>query len=218
MKVSGNVMASRIIHICIAEKLAKKFSLNYDKFLLGSIAPDAPSLYSTFSFTSHFALPSEKREGNKFIDYASFIDKYINSNSDDFFLGYYCHLICDNIWHSDIYTKCIINTNSNESQARMETAYKDYRRLNGKVIEFYALEDLKNISIKTIDNVEMEEINFKDIEDILKEAKKDFDYGTEVDGPLEILEFDMIQEYISKATLECSNVIKKHLENCACRV
>ncbi|MCB2296194.1 zinc dependent phospholipase C family protein [Clostridium tagluense] len=204
-------MASRIIHICIADKLAKIHNLNYRCFLLGSIAPDAHYPNLPPHVGSHFALPEEKRKVNNFIDYPIFIHKYLNNNRNDFFLGYYCHLISDEIWYSDIYTKYILANNENDILSRMELVYRDYRRLNGKVIQYYCINDLSNISLDLLDGLRMEEIDLTAFENILEEAKTDFNYGMESNEPLELLEFEEITNYINKAVCECSAAIKKYL-------
>ena len=93
----GIILGSRIMHSIIGNRIADALSLN-DKtsYLLGNIAPDA-----VFSFeiknSSHF-FKGEVQDFSRYVDYKGFLEKYNSQKENLYILGYYVHLITDDIW------------------------------------------------------------------------------------------------------------------------
>jgi len=66
-----------------------------------------------------------------------FRNKYLKGKFDDFALGYYCHLITDNLWSKSIYYEYIQNCDENERNVRVEKCYSDYYTLNKLLIVLF---------------------------------------------------------------------------------
>lgn len=183
-------MASRIMHISIATKVCSKLELDKNRFLLGSIAPDAHLPSKQFKLISHFASKGNGPDGR------AFLDKYKNYLNDSFYLGYYCHLVADNLWFGKYYKNC---SKSNRNH------YKDYDRLSSILSKYYKLENnvsfFNDFSIKEID---------KDVfRCIFNELKNDFSFDKErATNHLEIFKFEDIKNYIEEATKLSVNSIK----------
>lgn len=139
-------MASTIIHIAIANEIAKKINIkNKRDYILGSIAPDISKHINQNRSISHFirdpltGLP----------DTHAFKDKYPNFKDNDFLLGYFIHLYTDLLWF-----KNYINLKRyNESvklqdgtivhlpqEEILKLVYQDYTNVNTQIIDHYNLD------------------------------------------------------------------------------
>lgn len=92
-------MASRMMHYAIADLLVKAIdNKDYNRFLFGALAPDMSSHDDGSYDKAHFCR-SDEIKGIKGIDWIKFYNKYKNKiYNDDFFLGYYVHLIVVAYW------------------------------------------------------------------------------------------------------------------------
>ncbi|WP_088225202.1 zinc dependent phospholipase C family protein [Desulfosporosinus sp. FKB] len=184
-------MGSRIMHISIATKVCAKVELNKNRFLLGSIAPDAYLPSKQFKMISHFA---NKGNGPS-IDSNAFLDKYNNCLNDSFYLGYYCHLLSDKLWFSKYHKK--MQTNRNH--------YEDYNRLTNILIRYYKLEN--NFSF--FDDFFIQEIDMNVFRNIFEELKNDFILEKEITANLlEMFEVEDIKNYIEEAVKLSVNSIE----------
>lgn len=183
-------MASRIMHISIATKVCAKLELDKNRFLLGSIAPDAHLPSKQFKMISHFANKGNGPDGR------AFLDKYINCLNDSFYLGYYCHLVADKLWFGKYYT--------NYSKSH-RNHYRDYDRLTRILIKYYKLEN--NVSF--FDDFSIQEIDKGVFRGIFNELKNDFSFDKEMAADhLEIFKIEDIKYYIKEATELSVNRIK----------
>lgn len=87
------------MHVIIANKIADNLSIK-DKtsFLIGGIAADAASQKDS----SHF-FKGDVKDYSRYIDYNEFVHKYGLNKNSDYILGYYTHLIADDIWLKGFY-------------------------------------------------------------------------------------------------------------------
>lgn len=105
-------MAATMHHLLISKKYNDKYlhfkDDDLNKFLLGSISPDAPNYCGN----------RERREIAHFDDCLSFLgycnitnflNKYSNSLTDPFVLGYFVHLLSDNLWTDEIFEPILQN-------------------------------------------------------------------------------------------------------------
>ena len=93
-------MATWIAHLRIAEYFIINYNLNKIDFLVGNIAPDSGVPNEDWSiFTPDTKISHWKNDG-KNIDANDFLNKYLNKNipKNDFYLGYYFHLLTDIEW------------------------------------------------------------------------------------------------------------------------
>ena len=103
------VMASWIVHLRIADILADRLDVDYEKFIVGNIAPDSGIIsekgeYIPPSSITHWT-PTER---NSDIRPHEFYKVFVQNSPADkysFYLGYLSHLITDLFWMGKIVTK-----------------------------------------------------------------------------------------------------------------
>ena len=130
-------MASTIMHIAIAENIYRKINnkneINYYDFILGSIAPDISKQVGEDKKISHFIYDDSSNP-----DLISFLNKYRDSLTNSFMLGYYVHLFSDRLFYSEFlplfvrddiinsYVKCLDGNTLNMSKDERKS-YDDYK-------------------------------------------------------------------------------------------
>lgn len=80
---------------------------------------------------------------------------------DDLYLGYYCHLIADELWIQKIYLKCMRDENRKKRIEQQNNYYHDYSKLNQIIRDKY---DLK-MKVEFLE-VEIEEIDYKGVSEL----------------------------------------------------
>ncbi|SFI03543.1 MULTISPECIES: hydrolase [unclassified Bacillus (in: firmicutes)] len=128
-------MGSRIMHVIIANLVAKKLEIQ-DKtsFLLGGIAADAVHSKEEKEI-SHFYKGTVKNYTRK-IDYEAFLHKYKAYKDSPFILGYYTHLIADDIWLQGFYLPWLKNRIDHDPNI-LSLYHHDFKILNGKLLHYY---------------------------------------------------------------------------------
>ncbi|MDP7977874.1 hydrolase [Bacillus multifaciens] len=128
-------MGSRIMHAIIADLVAKKLKIQ-DKtsVLLGGIAADAVHS-SDEKEISHFYTGSVKTYTRR-IDYEAFLHKYKAYKDSPFILGYYTHLIADDIWLQGFYLPWLKNRIEHDPNL-LSLYHHDFKLLNGKLLQYY---------------------------------------------------------------------------------
>lgn len=140
-------MASALIHICVAKKVADNLKLNMtNEYYIGSIAPDISKLINEDKIKSHFLENSIKENVPNI---KKFIDKYGISLDKEFDLGYFIHLYTDKLWFND-FLKKLIYSNSvklldgtivNLTEEELgNIIYNDYSNLNIVLLDEYKLD------------------------------------------------------------------------------
>ncbi|MGM0847241.1 MAG: zinc dependent phospholipase C family protein [Bacillota bacterium] len=186
-------MGSRIMHLVIANRIADDLSIK-DKtsFLLGGIAADAVSPKDL----SHF-YKGNVNDYSRYIDYTEFIHKYSFNKDSHFILGYYTHLIADDIWLKGFYLPWLKN--------RMEAGenifnryHNDFRLLNGKLLDYYGFtQELSESLSKSGTIIDTEEVKSNDIREFVPYVIGDMDYGRdELEQPLRVFTMEQIIGYI----------------------
>ncbi len=191
-------MGSRVMHYCITSLLAKELQIDDDQFLLGGIAPDVHKNMNAPKSISHFIRAD--RDGKFFADYIGFSEKYLNHMKDPFYLGYFYHLISDVVWVEEIYNKKIKWLPQPDKKEAQLMYYRDFWRLNGKLIDYYSLE-IKPLAVKL---VEIEEIDYRYLPELMKNLEVDFAMKDEAkEQELEILNFSEVIAVLEKTVREC---------------
>lgn len=139
-------MASAVIHLAIAKKLEKNFSIkNRKDYYLGAIAPDISKQIGRTKHESHFLYNTEDDIPN----INMFKNKYENFKDNDFNLGYYLHLVADKLWFEEFFPKIstgnslklldgtIINTTPEQLQ---KIIYSDYTNINIRLIDEFQMD------------------------------------------------------------------------------
>lgn len=186
-------MGSRIMHLVIANKIADHFSIeNKSSFLLGGVAPDAVAPKEK----SHFFI-GDVNDYSRRIDFEHFLKKYSAIKQSYYILGYYTHLIADEIWLQGFYLPWLKNRLENNNE--MFTLYhNDFRLLNGKLLDYYGYTNVWKEELKIpSEMVELEEVTNDDMIQFIPHVLGDMDYDCEdFRQPLNVFTFDQIVGYI----------------------
>lgn len=200
-------MASRMIHLAISKIVAEHFDLDLMRFNLGNLLPDLHENTREAKAISHFRIEREPYEDSKdsnyqYYDYNSFLQKYKNKIYDDLYLGYYCHLIADELWIQNIYIKYMRDENRKKRIDQQRNYYHDYSRLNQIVKDKYNLK--MNIIFEEIEILEIDSRKISELKSALE-----YDFNARYDDlDLLLFDYDDIGIYIEEA----SSIIIKDLE------
>ena len=186
-------MGSRIMHLIIANRIAEALSIK-DKttFLLGGIAPDAVSPKDL----SHFLI-GEVQDFSRSIDYKGFLDKYSAQVENHYVLGYFTHLIADDIWLRGFNLSWLKNR-MDADEGLYKLYHNDFRLLNGKLLEYYDLTDeLRKTLFYMPTILDLQEVKSKDVEEFIPYVLGDMEYGKNVlNEKLNVFTFDQMIGYI----------------------
>ncbi|MBU5210863.1 zinc dependent phospholipase C family protein [Heyndrickxia oleronia] len=186
-------MGSRIMHLIIAEQIANKISIsNKEAFILGGVAPDAV----TSKEISHFYI-GNLSDFTRSIDINGFFENYKEMFPSDYLLGYYIHLIADDLWLKGFYMPWLKNRMEND-ESILELYHNDFRLLNGKLLNFYHINDVQIHNTDTIDEIcDLNEVHIEDIKAFLPILYEDIQYEEAVlDENLNVFTFNQIIGYI----------------------
>jgi len=186
-------MASRLMHLIIGHQIAERLHIeDRTSFLLGSIAPDAVQTKDE----SHF-FKGDHRDFSRYIDYHGFLDKY-RSYSDNFYvLGYFVHLIADDLWLKGFLIPWLRNRMQADSEL-YSRYHQDFRILNGKLLEHYGAADEMR---KAIDNppevMDLQEVKSRDVAAFVPQVLEDMKYDKQdIDAQLQVFTFVQIIGYL----------------------
>lgn len=147
-------MASRIMHLAIAEQITKEIRINdINRFRIGCVLPDACESSAGRKITHYQTkLTSEGKITYLISDFRKKYKELILS--DDLYLGYYIHLIEDIFFRHFVYVLHSWNPFPEGNVARL---HNDYRLLNTYLIEKHSLtntislpEDIKKETVFSI--------------------------------------------------------------------
>ena len=199
-------MASRIIHLAVAHELAARLEIkDTERFLYGHILPDmimgeyeyrVPIKKETHFYT---LLPNNR----KTYDFYRFYEEYRDRFEDMLYLGYYVHLIEDNIFRQYLYYRVGLLKRRGERKL-LDELYEDYRLLNPILIKKYNMKPLK-----LPNGIEKEGLykRFDFMADEWLDDMKD-DFEDSSNGKLMHFTEELIEEYI----IECVSVISNELK------
>ncbi|MGG3307825.1 zinc dependent phospholipase C family protein [Paenibacillus lautus] len=186
-------MGSRIMHLIIANRIADCLLIE-DKtlFLYGSIAPDAVSSKDS----SHF-FAGEVQDYSRNVDYKGFLHKYRSRVEDLYMLGYFTHLIADDIWLKGFNLPWLRNR-MEADEGLYKQYHNDFRLLNGKLLEHYGYTDELRRRLNYIPTIpDLEEVKSKDIERLVPYVLDDMDYDKEIlNENLNVFTFNQIIGYL----------------------
>ncbi|PKR82733.1 zinc dependent phospholipase C family protein [Heyndrickxia camelliae] len=186
-------MGSRIMHLIIANKIAEHFSVsNKSSFLLGGVAPDAVAPKDH----SHFFI-GEVHEYSRRVDFESFLIKYNSLKHSHYILGYYTHLIADDIWLQGFFLPWLRNRLENNKEL-FKLYHNDFRLLNGKLLEYYGCTNKLRAEIQIPDEVlELGEVKTEEVKNFIPYVLEDMEYNQEtLNQPLHVFTFEQIVGYI----------------------
>jgi len=161
-------MGSRVMHYCISSLLADRLGIeNRNEFMLGGIAPDIHGLMGVAKGVTHFK--EIDASGKSHINYFRFYDTYKDTMNKPFYLGYLCHLISDTVW-LELYIKIVGIASPQQLKEKLQVAYRDFERLNGRIIKHYSLKLHQHV----LPAVNIEGYNSEYLPALLDLLRKDF--------------------------------------------
>jgi len=186
-------MGSRIMHLIVANRISECLSI-VDKtpFLLGNIAPDAV----TTKNSSHF-FAGAIQDYSRNVDYKGFVHKYRSQAEDLYILGYFTHLIADDIWLKGFNLPWLRNR-MEADEGLYKLYHRDFKLLNGKLLEHYGYQDELRSKLKHIPTIpDLEEVRSIDVERFVPYIFDDLDYDKEtLNDNLNVFTFDQIIGYL----------------------
>ena len=189
-------MASRIIHLAIAYEIAKSGVIrDTERFCFGSVVPDAAP-----DKTAHF--PIFPYDGTKkTLDLTTFRERYASWLAhDEFYLGYYLHLLEDIMFRYFMYT---LKHYDPRPEGNIDILHHDYELTNRYVIEKYGLK--LPVASKRIDE-ELVVTDFGlDAYGFIKDMQRDFTARPE--GETVFFTEQRADEYIVLTTAICRREI-----------
>lgn len=196
-----------MIHLAIAQKISKEFNLNKAKFNFGNLLPD---LYQEDrgKDISHYRIIKESYEESKsdvykYYDYESFLLNYKEQMDNEIYLGYYCHLITDELWIQKIYIKYMRDENRKKRYDMQKSYYEDYFKINQKIKGKYNLRNEIEIDTYEIEYIDKEKVNT-----LLKHLEEDFETKDEKSA-LVLLDLEEVFSFIDETSHIISNIIKE---------
>ncbi|RDU35670.1 hydrolase [Neobacillus piezotolerans] len=191
-------MGSRIMHSIIGNKIAVALPIK-DKtsFLLGSIAADA--VFSVEEKNASHFFVGDAQDFSRRVDYEGFLQKYsmqVESKSE-YILGYYTHLIADDIWLRGFYLPWLRNRMAAD-EGYYKLYHNDFRMLNGKLLDHYGCtNELRELFAIFPEIIDLDEVKSKDVENFVPYVLGDLDYEKEVlTEKLNVFTFNQIIGYI----------------------
>lgn len=204
-------MASRMLHYIITSEIANNTKIeNIDRFIIGSLLPDA-SKHSDGSYDkAHFQ--DRLYDGSmKGINWSLFRKKYEQKLlKDSFYIGYMCHLISDAIWYKRMTDKYIRIHPKCERINYIKKGYEDFRKLNAILIDEYKVScPILQISQITLDGIDRELT-----EQIFKQFIDDFNIiGRNNREELVVYPYEDIKKFISESVNACLKEISAIYSN-----
>ncbi|MEA3319387.1 MAG: zinc dependent phospholipase C family protein [Bacillota bacterium] len=184
-------MGSRLMHTIIAHEIASRIKVvDISSFIFGAVAPDAVAPKDL----SHF-YKGNPNDHSRSIDYEAFLQKYNNYKDHPYILGYYTHLIADDIWLKGFFLPWLKNRLENDSTI-LERYHHDFKLLNSKLMYHYQIEpDLLKGILGAADPMELEEVSLTQVSSFIPYVEQDM-MLTQTDEPLQVFTMEMIIGYI----------------------
>lgn len=192
-------MASSMMHYIISNRIIKQYHVqNESRFLLGAtFGPDASSHDDGTYDMAHFENIKGDRKG---IDWHLFEKKYGDRMFvDEFYLGYWCHLIQDSVWFHDIVDKYVRIYTGEIKKEYYQKGYRDYGRLNYLLQQEYQVEVPKFV----LDTPAIEGISKGKMILLNEDFYNHFDALPCEREILELYRWDIIVDFIQHSTNLC---------------
>jgi hypothetical protein len=193
-------MASRIMHYGIAQIVSQGTPiLDMNRFLWGALAPDLSNHEDGSYALAHFSDVVEEK-GIKGINWGRFGEEFRNQIlTDDFFLGYFVHLISDACWLKDIQQKYVRSFPKPERREMILKGYEDMKKCNPLLIKEYQLKNM----LLPMEPVVMKEIDFDRGGELLLALWEDFAIPYPENEQLDIYDYEAILSFIEKGAEKC---------------
>ncbi len=201
-------MASRIMHLLVAHRVAEELDLpDLPRMLVGSLVPDGWRDPEQRDRT-HFKASRYRWSDSPVYQYGHFIVKYRERLADSFFIGYLTHLVADDVWRLALHFSGIQAQARSGSQAYIETLRHDYYVSNAQLLATQDLSDVRQALEAASWSDHPDEVDRDAIEEVRQDALNDFEYPpTNVDAPLALLTLDLIESAVERAAIRSIDVV-----------
>lgn len=193
-------MGSRLMHAAIATLLMAKYEQLDTAFLIGNEAPDVDKLNQMTKDETHYLVPSDR--GTRRVDLQAFLQAHPETLTDTFTLGYYTHLLADEVWLTDVFMKVVPPKDDPGRPAVLERYYEDFKKLNTYLVHKYGLQPLP---VSATDAVPADFANKSCVEKLIQDYNADF--TGETIGDLAVLSITQIDVYIANVVNLMAKVI-----------
>ena len=199
-------MASRIIHLAIADCISKIYGYkDKNRLEFGSILPDAVT--GGNSHLKNNISNGTKKTYDLTGFRAGFLSKILQ---DDLYLGYYLHLVQDLYFRDFVYNRYHWNP---LPQGNVERLHNDYALINQYVIQKYALSNTVTVPA-SFDEEPIHKLGCFSAHELLTDIKNDFQSC--LTGTIFFFTKEMADEFISYACGKCEQEINALFNNLAC--
>ncbi len=191
-------MGSRIMHAIIGHRIAEILEIEDRKsFMVGSIAADA--VFSVDEKNASHFFVGDAEDYTRRVDFEGFLQKYSYEfdRKNPYLLGYYAHLVADDIWLKGFYLSWLRNR-MNADKDLYKIYHNDFRLLNGKLIEHYRMaNELKQAFSQFPEVIDIEEVKAKEVEELIPHVLGDMEYEQfGLDEELKVFTLDQIVGYL----------------------
>ena len=193
-------MGSRLMHLALGKTLADRLDIeDRDGLIIGSILPDALPSKVKQERNSHFITVFD--EGRyKWFDSLAFYDRYADElRTDAIYLGYYFHLISDNIFRQTFYIDMGLITRRGE-KSLFEEFYNDYNLLNPQITAGFGLK--KNIPVpERLRKTRLYKDYGFEPENLISDLYADMDMH--IEGTLRHFSMDIVRGFVERSADLC---------------
>lgn len=193
-------MGSRLMHLALGKTLADRLDIkDRDGLIIGSILPDALPPDKKHDCNCHYITLFDD-DGYKWFDSIRFFDEYTDEiKTDAIYLGYYFHLISDNIFRQTFYIDMGLITRRGE-KSLFEEFYNDYNLLNPQITAGFGLE--KNIAVpeRLFDTKLYKDYGFEP-ENLINDLYADMDMH--IEGTLRHFSMDIVRGFVDRSADLC---------------
>ena len=193
-------MGSRMMHYALGKTLADRLCTeDKEGFILGSILPDALPPDKKHDCNCHYiTLFDDGRY--KWFDSLQFYNEYEKEiKSDAIYLGYYFHLISDNVFRQIFYIDLGLIKRRGEKSLFQEF-YRDYNILNRHIADFYHTEKDITVPDRLRDTALFKRFGFEP-EVLIKDIYSDID--SHYEGDTMHFDMDIVRRFVDESSALC---------------
>ena len=185
-------MPSWSIHLALAKKISDKLGLNKDLYLYGSLIPDIDCISNVTRKHTHYYetdLYFDFCNKARKIDIDKFLEDYKDLLNNHLILGYYSHLLTDNFYNENAYSRWIVDESKNPIGIKLKDNFIEYiesddkNRIKQKYkhddFELYGKYLYKNNEVQVPEDINIIKENVKYLKDQFitkEEVEYRFDY------------------------------------------
>ncbi len=206
-------MASTMLHYIISSKVAENINIkDLNMFLLGAAFATDTGNKEDGSYHKLHYLDTISEKGIKGFNFSRYAAEHADKMNDDYHIGYCCHIMQDALWFHNVCHPFVRVYDKEIKIEKNREVYRDYMRLN------YLLQKEHDVVIvpPKFSKVPDKEI---DPESLLRVVSN---FNAQIAAPpcakedLELLNWDVITDYIDKAVSFCTREISHVLDGTGC--